>query len=92
MRLIPWTVAALLVCLPACITTVQRPGLTGNTDQIKTAVSRACPRPSSPAKIAAITAELESLDAGGMVGRVDTLATEWERLNDGARACKGNAK
>lgn len=82
--------AALLACLPACAdTATERPALTGEAPQIRQGVARACPRSTAEKQKAAILAELEGLDAAGMIARVDTLATEWERLDAGARACRG---
>jgi hypothetical protein len=38
----------------------------------------------------AVLAELDDLDAAGLIGRVDTIATELERFDKAARACRGN--
>jgi hypothetical protein len=38
----------------------------------------------------AVLAELDTLDAAGLIDRVDTLATELERFDKAARACRGN--
>ncbi|WP_026784292.1 hypothetical protein [Pleomorphomonas koreensis] len=90
MRWIKPIAAALLACLPACAElATERPALTGEASQIREGLARACPRPTTEKQKAAILAELESLDAAGMIARVDMLATEWERLDAGARACRG---
>lgn len=68
---------------------MERPALTGEAPQIRAGVARACPRPTAEKQKAAILAGLESLDAAGMIDRVDALATEWERLDDGAIKCRG---
>lgn len=76
--------------MPACGNmATERLALIGEAPQIRAGVARACPRPTAEKQKAAILAELESLDAAGMIARVDTLATEWERLDDGAKKCKG---
>ncbi len=76
--------------MPACANMATgRPALTGEAPQIREGLARACPRPTAEKQKAAILAELESLDAAGMIARVDTLAAEWERLDAGAHACRG---
>jgi hypothetical protein len=49
-------------------------------------LARVCPAPTAPAKLGAILTYLEkaSSDPG-----LDALATEWERLDEGARVSRG---
>lgn len=90
MRPMKLIVAGLVACLPACgAMETARPALIGNVAAIRSGLARVCPRPTSAAEVAAITAELESLDADGMIARVDHLAAEWDRLNAGAKVCRG---
>jgi hypothetical protein len=85
-----WIAPALAACSIGCADTATvRLALTGEAAEIRAGLARACPRPTPEKQKAAILAELESLDASGMLTRVDTLATEWERLDAGARACRG---
>lgn len=60
-------------------------------DATKVAVTRtiapACPMPTAGGKLRAIEAELDAAIKAG--ASPDTLATEWERLDDAARICRG---
>lgn len=56
--------------------------------QRRTAMAPICPTPTSDGKARQIAGYLESAPpAAGL----DVLATEWERLDDGARICRGKA-
>lgn len=50
-------------------------------------VARACPTPTPVKSLPAIERELVAAIAAGAAP--DTLATEWERLDEGARKCAG---
>lgn len=72
--------AAVLVTLLAGCVTAYRPVAE------PAELARACPAPTAPAKMAAILTYLEkaSPDPG-----LNALATEWERLDEGARVSRG---
>lgn len=91
MRSTALIVAALLVCLPGCAkpVTVRQPVLVGSSLIIQSSLARVCPKPTTNTNQAKILVELEALDSSGELAKVDTLATEWDRLNEGARACRG---
>ncbi len=90
MRSIAWIAVALPVFSTGCVgtVTVLRPALTGSSSSIESSLVRVCPKSTTGAKEAQILAELENLNRTGELAKVDTLATEWERLNDGAKSCK----
>lgn len=89
MRSIALIAAAPLVFLPACVNqAMERPALQGSDTVVKTEVSRVCPNPTTDARKAEILLELEKLSGAGILGDIDVLATEWERLDAGARKCK----
>lgn len=52
----------------------------------RAALAPACPTPTARARLEAIAGYLE---AAPPAAGLDALATEWERLDDGARACRG---
>lgn len=82
------TIAALLVMLlVGCVkdSPNDKLVLTGPKETIRAKRAPACPTPTPNAKAATIAGYIESAQpAPGL----DTLSTEWERLDDGARACR----
>lgn len=60
--------------------------LTGNREAIRAQIARACPSPTTPERLNRIVDELRAANAAGVPP--NTLATEWERLDEGARACR----
>lgn len=77
--------------MPACTgPAMERPALTGEAHQIRKGLARACPRPTPEKQKTEILAELETLDGLRLLNAVNTLSTEWERLDAGARACRGD--
>ena len=54
---------------------------------VRTVFAQACPTPSRAADLTNIRREIEASIAKAVPP--DTLATEWLRLNDGAKACRG---
>jgi hypothetical protein len=52
----------------------------------KTAFAPACPTPTDAERLRAIEAEIEEAIKAG--ASPDTLATEWERLDEAARICR----
>lgn len=90
MRLINATGVALLASLAGCVgASVTAPALTGNPQAIAAKLARACPTPTPAMKLNAIADELAALAARGDIAAVDVLASEWERLDEGARTCRG---
>jgi hypothetical protein len=90
--------AALAVSLSACETAPSKTGITPEPDfwtppkrePPKAAFAPACPTPTAAVKLRAIEAEIERAIKAGAAP--DTLATEWERLDQAAMICrKGRA-
>lgn len=80
-------VAALPMFLSACESPPREAGLAFDTPrQEQRSFAPACPVPSDKAANAQIEGELVRTIAAGVPP--DTLATEWERLNDAAKACR----
>ncbi len=85
--------AALLTSLAGCasdlltkpVTTATAAQAADAKVQRQAAMSRICPTPTSNDKAVKIAGYLETAaPAPGL----DTLATEWERLDDGSRVCR----
>ena len=74
------TAAALAMSLGAC-TTGSNSGPVATRGQM----AAACPTPTAQGRLAAIAAYLGAAPAGA---GLDALATEWERLDEAARACR----
>lgn len=81
----------LILCLGGC-ETFKRPALAGNTPAIRAALADVCPTPSNltPAQAGQVADAIESVPPQHMRG-IEILATEWDRLDNGARICKGLA-
>ena len=86
--------AALLVFLSGCANVpgpmalaVHEPGFDASKLATQRTIAPACPTPSSAAKLRAIEAEIEAAIRAGAAP--DALATEWERLDEAARICRG---
>lgn len=92
MRCVQW-IMPLVMVLAGCATVSAplstTPALVGTEVQIRTVVRRVCAEPTDADRRRQILAELDGLDAAGMLDRVDVLATEYERLDSAARACRG---
>ncbi len=86
------TVAALLLSLTACARPGPEAGLSFDPDFNKPQprpFALACPTPTRAADKRKIAAELIATIDRAVPP--DTLATEWERLNDGAISCRKGA-
>lgn len=84
MRSMPWIVVALMTSLAGCVSdSVDRP--TVATDAIRAGLARACPTPTPTPRLEVIADYLEHADPSP---GLDALATEWERLDEGARAAR----
>ena len=82
-----------MMALAGCVTAsgpISTPALTGTTTEVRTIVRRVCAETMTDNTRRAVLAELDTLDATGLIGRVDTIATELERFDKAARACRGN--
>jgi hypothetical protein len=87
-------VVALVMCLSACAAGPGRIGIAPEPEfwstpakaEPKTAFAPACPTPTDAARLRAIEAEIER--AIKVAVSPDTLATEWERLDEAARICR----
>lgn len=78
----------LTLCLSGCVGTLLKPALTG---PIRQSLSSVCPTPSNltPAQAGEVADAIESVPPEHVAG-ITILATEWDRLDQGARICKGN--
>jgi len=90
-RSTPLVGAVLLMSLAGCATMPAGPVATARpapAPEIRAALATMCPTPSrlSPAEMEAIA---DALDHAPQSHGLDLLATEWERLNAGAKACRG---
>lgn len=75
---------ALGMLLAACVSTSAEKPVADKSE-----IARACPKSTGKDKLLAIALYLETApESPGL----DLLATEWERLNDGAKSCKAAAK
>lgn len=83
----PFTAAALLMLLTGCATKPARLALDPKKATAEKQIARICPRPISPENMLRIADELEAAIKAGVPP--DLTATELERLNDGAKACRG---
>lgn len=85
----PLIAAGFAVCLSACVTE-PAPGVDWRAVSQgvarQTSFSAACPTPTGRARLVKIKTELEATIAAN--APPDTLASEWERLDAGARACR----
>ncbi len=82
-----------MMALAGCVTAsepISTPTLTGPPAEVRTIVRRVCAAPMTDETKRAVLAELDGLDAAGMLARVDAMATELERLDKAARACRGD--
>lgn len=80
-------VVLLLMSLVGCVSASPKDKLvlSGPKETIRAKRAPACPTPTSDVKALAIAGYIEGAPpARGL----DTLSTEWERLDDGARACR----
>jgi hypothetical protein len=82
--------AALLVYLTGCVAPVTDPLPIVQRQAIRKALAPICPTPTPGSKITIIASELEAAINAGVPP--DTLAAEWERLQEGAMSCKGMKK
>lgn len=78
--------AGLLTFLTACDPDSSRLAIR-EAAQARTAIAPACPTPTDRGKQTAIADEISGAIKAGVP--IDTLATEWERLDGGARKCRG---
>lgn len=83
--------AVSILCLAGC-ETFKQPALTGNDQSIRRALASICPTPSNltPAQAGQVADAIESVPHENTRG-IEILATEWDRLNEGARICKSKA-
>lgn len=93
-KTIQLSAAALLTFLAGCASgpgpmalAVNEPGFDATKIATQRTIAPACPTPSSAEKLRAIEAEIEAAIRAGAAP--DALATEWERLDEAARICRG---
>lgn len=93
-KTIQLSAAALLTFLTGCASgpgpmalAVNEPGFDATKIATQRTIAPACPTPSSAEKLRAIEAEIEAAIRAGAAP--DALATEWERLDEAARICRG---
>jgi hypothetical protein len=81
-------VGLLLMLLAGCASSsrIQGPAIKGENSLVSAQLARICPTPTPVEKKTRILKEIEDSIAAGV--SPDTLATEWERLDKGATACK----
>lgn len=72
--------------------TFKQPALTGSSPAIRRALADICPTPSNltPEQAGQVADAIESVPVQNREG-IEILATEWDRLDQGARICKGTA-
>lgn len=82
---------ALTMFLVGC-ETFKQPALSGNDQSIRAALADICPTPSNltPAQAGQVADAMEAVPPEHVAG-IEILATEWDRLDAGARICKGAA-
>ena len=82
---------ALTVFLTGC-ETFKQPALSGNSQSIRASLADICPTPSNltPAQAGQVADALEAVPPEHVPG-IEILATEWDRLDQGARICQGKA-
>lgn len=82
---------ALTLFLVGC-ETFKQPALSGNSQSIRASLADICPTPSSltPAQAGQVADAIEAVPAANAQG-IEILATEWDRLDNGARICQGKA-
>lgn len=79
-------VALLAMSLAGCVSASRSPVLDSRAGDIGRQIGRACPTPTDIERMKRIATYLETAPQGE---GLDDLATEWERLDAGARACRG---
>lgn len=81
----------LMVFLGGC-ETFKQPALSGNDQSIRASLANICPTPSNltPEQAGQVADAMEAVPPEHVAG-IEILATEWDRLDAGARICKGAA-
>lgn len=82
----PLIAATLLTFLAGCDPDSKRLAIREGT-QARGAIAPACSTPTNRDKQVTIAGEIDGAIKAG--ASIDTLATEWERLDEAARTCRG---